>query len=336
MNIKASINKFYQAAKKAVGEAVVGNDFARADGTVDGVVVGAAAGAVAGGAVGTMKGFYDQSADRVTETSITRTISEPELKGHHYYVRSDWSRRCFGSGEFRRCERELSGWWHTYSPNITSRVIRTYEEPSLQHSNHGSALGSALAGVAIGASIGAVLGLATGVVGKAVGSHPLERKPIPPDMRKELIDDAGETILKHTAIGAGAGAALGFGSGLLESSSALKLEQQWLRPQMTSKSLGTIPRAHYEWNGGGWDWGRPGQYRDHSPSGTTSVVRQAPILDQWGTPQMETVIKTLDSQRFGVISGVLGGTVLGAGMGFATGVTSSIINRMLAQAPPEA
>ena len=52
MQITSSFKSAYQNIKRSLGEAVVGSDFARQDGTVDGIVLGASAGAVLGGAVG--------------------------------------------------------------------------------------------------------------------------------------------------------------------------------------------------------------------------------------------------------------------------------------------
>ena len=317
--------------KRKIGESVVGDDFARQDGTVDGILLGATAGAAVGGVIGAGRGLINQSSDQVTEVAVRQNITDPVLQGHRYYVRSDWSNHCTGFDEFRRCERQLDGWWHNYSPSVNDRLIGSYSEPALQHSNPGTYLGSAVAGAAMGAGVGAGLGLAVGVLGKLVGAHPLERKKLPPEVREKLIDDTGNNVAASTALGAGIGATLGLAAGLMEQSGAVKLSRVWQKPVTTSRNIGEIPRNHYEWNHGRWEWGRPGNYQDHSPRGNTPVYRQAPVLDSRGRPEMVNATKNLDSTRFGAVSGLLGGAVMGAGVGFGVGVAASILDRALLQ-----
>ena len=316
MNIASSLNNFFQKVKRKVGESVVGNDFARQDGTVDGIVLGATAGAAVGGVLGAGRGLLNQSSDQVTEVALPRNITDPVLQGHRYYVRSDWSTHCTGFDEYRHCERELDGWWHNYSPRINDRLIGSYSEPALQHSNPGTYLGSAVAGAAIGAGVGTGLGLAVGVLGKLVGAHPLEREKLPPEVREKLIDDTGNNVASSTALGAGIGATLGLAAGLMEQSGAVKVSRVWQKPVTTSRNIGEIPRNHYEWNHSRWEWGRPGNYQDHSPRGNTPVYRQAPVLNSRGRPEMVNATKELDSTRFGAVSGLVGGAALGAGVGF--------------------
>ena len=334
MQITSSFKSAYQNIKRSLGEAVVGSDFARQDGTVDGIVLGASAGAVLGGAVGGARGLLHQTQNQVTEELRHRSISEPKLDGYRYYVRADWDRDCRTHGEHTHCERELDGWWHNYSPNIRERVVGGFTEPTLQNSHQATVVGAAFTGAAIGAGIGAGLGLATGVLSLLAGGHPLRRKPLPPEIREQLVVDSGEAVVRSTAIGAGLGAAVGLGAGLLEQAGALSVERTWDAPLYEQRDLGSIPRNHYEWNWS-WDWARPGDYQDHSPRGNRPVIREAPVLDSAGRPAMRPVTRHLDSARFGPVSGLLGGAAVGAGLGFATGVATSIVNRLLVQSGME-
>lgn len=92
-----------------------------------------------------------------------------------------------------------------------------------------------------------------------------------------------------------------------------------------------LHRYHDQWNFGGWDWARPGNYYDHSPSGNRAVIRQTPVLDPSGRPRLQRVTKELDSSRLGPVSGLLGGAAVGAGVGLAAGVAGSILTRVMVQ-----
>ena len=334
MKITNSFSNLYQRAQKAIGQAVVGDDFFRADGTVDGILLGAGTGALVGGAVGGVRGLVHQAADSVSEELVTRSISDPKLQGFRYSVRADWDTDCYGSDENRHCDTDLDGWWHTYHADVRSRVVGSFQEPTLQHSHQLTALSSAATGAAIGAGVGAALGLATGVMGRVMGGHPLKRKSLPSDVRQQLIQNTGATVIKSTAIGAGVGGAIGLGAGLLEQSKSLSMERTWNAPIYENKDLGSIPRNHYEYNWG-WDWNNPSDFSRHSPRGETSVVRSAPLLDARGQPRMRSVTETLDSSRLSPLGGLVAGTVVGAGMGFATGIAAGVINRLLVQSGVE-
>ena len=329
VNVTSSLKNFYHSAKRAVGEAVVGDDYRRADGTVDGILLGAAAGAAVGGTVGAAKGLYDQFADTVDEKWETHGIQDPKLNGHRYFVRADWDTDCYGTGEHRHCDRDLDGWWHTYSPRIENRIVGNFQKPVLHHSHNGTFLAGAATGAALGAGVGAAVGLLTGFASRAIGGHPMSREPLPPQVREQLVEKTGETVVKSTAIGAGLGAALGLTAGLVEVSKNQNIQRTWNQPLSQSKYLGDIPRNHYEWNRGWGNWNRPSDYSRYSPSGERAVYRQAPLLDDAGRPAMESVTRNLSSQRFGPVGGLVGGAAIGAGLGFATGVASSIVNRLL-------
>lgn len=312
----------------------MGDDFARKDGTVDGILLGATAGAAIGGVVGAGRGLVAQSSDTVSVVDVHHNVSEPVLEGHRYYVRSDWDTDCWGTGEHRRCDRDLDGWWHTYQPRIRNRIVGSFTEPQIQHSNPGTFLGNAVAGAAIGAGIGAGVGLALGVVGRMVGAHPLERESLSPEAREKLVENTGNNVMSSTALGAGIGATVGLGAGLMEKSGAVKVSTLWRKPLTTTKNLGQIPRNHYEWNRGFGNWNRPSNYRDHSPSGTKNVHRTTPVLDRSGTPRMEQVTKDLDSTRFGPMTGLIGGAVVGAGIGLGVGIATSILDRAMMDSGP--
>lgn len=334
MQITSSLKNTFQNLGRSIGAAVVGDDFSRSDGTIDGVVLGAGAGAAVGGAVGAARGLYAQAQNQVEERMVYNRITDPQLEGHSYYVRADWDTDCHTIGDHTHCDRELDGWWHSYSPRISERVVGGFQEPTLQNSHGATFVGSALTGMAVGAGVGAGLGLAAGVIGRLAGGHPLKRKPLPDELKEQLVIDVGETVLKSTAVGAGVGAALGLGAGLIEQSGALSVERSFDLPVYQDRDLGSIPRNHYEWNRS-WGWARPGDYRDYSPRGNRAVVRQAPVLNNSGEPLMQGVTKQLDSARFGPVTGLLGGTIVGAGVGFATGVASGVVNRLLAQSDLE-
>lgn len=331
MKIAAGVQSFYQRAKRAVGEAIVGDDFFRQGGGVDGVILGASGGAVVGGAIGAAKGMYDQASDQVSEVQVTKQIKDPTLIGHRYSVREDWDEDMFCDDDDMFCDEDLSGWWHNYSPDISNRVVGNFEMPTLKHSHSATVVNSALAGAAVGAGVGAGLGLATGIATRFLGGHPLERKTrLPSHIREQLIADSGNNVAKSTAIGAGVGAAVGLGAGLLEQSKSANITRTWSAPVMESKNLGSIPRDHYEWNWGS-DWNDPSDFSDHSPKGTESVIRQVPVLDASGQPTFQEVTKTIDSTRLTPLGGMVGGLAAGAGIGFAVGVASSVINRVIVQ-----
>jgi hypothetical protein len=336
VQITSSLKNAYQNITRSIGEAVVGDDFSRQDGTVDGIVLGASAGAAIGGAVGGVRGLYQQAQNSVSERQVHKSITVPRLEGHSYSVRADWDTDCDTHGEHTHCDRELDGWWHTYRPNVRERVVGGFSEPTLQNSHQSTFVSAALTGAAIGAGLGAGIGLATGVISRLAGGHPMRRKPLPPELREQLVANAGETVMKSTAIGAGVGAAVGLGAGLLEASGAISVERTWDTPVFESRSLGNIPRNHYEWNRSwGWSWPSPGDYRDHSPRGERTVVRQAPVLDRSGEPMMRPVTRQLNSARLGPLSGLIGGAAVGAGVGFAAGIASSVVNRVLVQSGME-
>jgi hypothetical protein len=331
MNISGRISKIFQKTKSAVGEAVVGDDFFRQSGTVDGVMLGAAGGAAVGGILGATRGLYHQAQDQVTEVQTQKSVGVPSLEGHRYSVREDWDEDMFCDDDDMFCDEDLSGWWHNYSPDIRNRIVGTYDVPELKHSHSATVVGSAVSGAAIGAGVGAALGLATGVVGRLLGGHPMERKHrLPDQVREKLINDTGSTVVKSTAIGAGVGAALGLSAGLLEQSKAASIERTFAEPVTVSKNLGSIPRDHYEWNHGS-DWADPGNYRNHSPKGDESVVRQTPVLDSAGNPTYRNVTREFDSSRLSPVSGMVTGALTGAGVGFAVGIASSVVNRLLVQ-----
>lgn len=331
MNISRSLKSIYRSTKKAIGEAVVGDDFFRKGGVADGVILGAAAGAATGGAVGLARGAYDQVSDQITEVQTQKDVKVPRLDGYRYSVREDWDEEAFCDDDDLFCDEELDGWWHNYSPDIRHRVVGTFEQPELKHSHSGTVVGSAITGMAVGAGIGAALGFATGVVGRVVGGGPLERKHrLPADLREQLVADTGQQVVKSTAIGAGVGAAVGLGAALLEQSKSATITRTWMAPVTTDENLGSIPRDHYEWNHG-WDWADPTDYSDHSPRGTEDVIRPVPVLDGNGRATFESVTETIDSRRFGITTGVVGGALAGAGIGLGVGVASSVVNRILVQ-----
>ena len=331
MRIGSGLKNIYQKTKRAVGEAVVGDDFFRREGVLDSVMMGAATGAVVGGSIGVAKGAYDQLSNQVTEVQTQKDVKVPRLDGHRDWVREDWDEDMFCDDDDTFCDEDLSGWWHNYSPDIRHRVVGSFEQPELKHSHSSTLVGSAVTGAAIGAGVGTALGLATGVVGRLLGGGPLEReKRLSPELREKLVADTGNQIFKSTAVGAGVGAAVGFGAAMLEQAKSANITRTYMAPVMENKNLGSIPRDHYEWNHG-WDWADPTDYRDHSPKGTESVIRPVPVLDANGEPTFEAVTETIDSRRFGITTGVVGGALTGAGIGLGVGVASSIVNRILVQ-----
>lgn len=330
MKIGQSFSSFLERARQSIGEAVVGDDFFRRDGVVDGIALGAGTGAVVGGVLGAGRGLYHQSMDQVSEVNERHSINDPYLNGYRYRIQDDWDTDCTGTGEHRRCDRELDGWWHNYSPRIEDRVVGSYLKPTLQHSHQGTVLGSAVTGAVMGAGVGAALGLATAVVGRALGANPLERRSLPGEVREKLIEESGDNALKGAALGAGVGADVGLGAGILEATKSSNIERSWYEPITQSKNLGSIPRNHYEWNWGS-DWNRPSDFQDYSPRGTVDIVRPGPVLNALGEPRLKPVTGVIESARFGPLSGMVGGAVVGAGVGFATGIATSIVNRILVQ-----
>jgi len=330
VRILAHAGSIIKNIKRSIGEAVVGDDFVRQDGVVDGIALGASTGAVVGGTVGAARGLLHQSADRVTEVPVEKQILDPKLNGYTYRVSEDWDRDCTTIGDYTDCDWELDGWWHRYSPRIDNRVVGRFERPELRHSHDLTMLGSAVTGAAVGAGIGAAAGLATGIIGKTLGGGPLDRKPIPPELREQLIEETGENVVTSTAVGAGIGGALGLAAGLIEQSNAVETVLEWNEPIYNREHLGTIPRNHYEWNWS-WDWADPSDFRDHSPKGDRPIVADVPVLSDRGEPRFQEVSEEFHSARFGPLSGMVGGALIGAGLGLATGVAGGVVGRLIAQ-----
>jgi hypothetical protein len=314
-----------------LGSQVVDNDFGAGDErTRDYAVLGATAGAVAGATVGTIVGFNSQSSNSIKEVMADRSITHPEMNGYSHTAVPVFDTDCTTDSQGNEtCTTEIEGWWHNYSPNIHSRVVGHYQEPTFQNSNF---LEPLMGGV-LGAIGGGAIGLAAGI-GAAALQRSLEEKSgsssrpvrLEPEAKLALTHRTGVAMAAGAAVGTGLGIFLGSRAGSIELGSQQVHDRTWYVPVTESQRLGYIPDSHYEWNWSGFPLPLGG-----NRAATEPVHRQVPVYDRSGDPKMTHTSKTFTTNRYGPLFGGVVGGLMGAGVGLAAGVAVGVTDKMLSE-----
>lgn len=323
-----------------VGDQVRGNDDygTRQDNRMrDYAVAGGAAGAVVGATIGTIKGFQSQAENEVKEVWEGRTIEHPELDGYRHRTVADVDRWCAKRDDDGDCtdwDSEIDGWWHRYSPNVRSRVVGEFSEPTFKNQNFLEPLSGAFLGALGGGFVGVLAG-----VGAAALQNSLEDRNTPgaverfePQSSKPRAEEAlthrmGGYAIAGTVLGAGVGAYLGVQAGGAEAAANEVNTRSWNIPVYQKETIGHIPDDYYEDNSF-FQWG-PDSGRGRAE--TEPVRRDVPVYDSEGSPRMTETSKTFESKRYGKVLGGIAGGAIGAGVGLATGVTVGLADKILTQ-----
>lgn len=316
-----------------VGEQVVGeNDFGtRDDKTRDYAVLGASVGAVAGATIGTIAGFNAQANNDIEEVWKTRNINHPEMHGYSHSTTPVFDTDCTtdSDGE-QHCTTEIEGWWHNYSPNITNRVVGTYQEPTFQNTKFFEPLMGGFLGALGGGAVGLAAGIGAAALQRTLQEKSGKAQPAPvelkPEVKKALTARTGAVVVTGAAIGVGVGALLGNQAGNIELGSQEIHNRTWSIPVTESETLGYIPPSHYEHNWTGFPVSFGG-----NRSATQPVNRQVPVYDRAGNPRLTHTNETFKTNRYGPIFGGVVGGFVGAGVGLAAGVAFGLTDKMLTE-----
>ena len=328
-----SIGQKARTFTRWVGEQVVGeNDFGSGDDkTRDYAVLGATAGAVAGAAVGTMVGFNSQGSNNIEEVWKTRNINHPEMHGYRHYTVPVYDTDCTTDSQGKEtCTTEIEGWWHHYDPNITNRVVGTYQEPTFQNTNFLEPLMGGLIGAVGGGAVGLAAGVGIAALQRTLQEKSGKTAPKPVELKPEVKDAltgrTGVAVVAGAAMGVGVGAWLGSNAGQIELGAQEVHNRTWSIPVTQSETLGYVPSSHYEWNWSGFPLPLGG-----SRSATEPVNRQVPVYNRAGDPRLTHTNKTFTTNRYGPVFGGIAGGVIGAGVGLAAGVAFGITDKMLTE-----
>lgn len=295
----------------------------------DVVVLGTTAGAVVGAAVGTYLGFRAQDTNQVNEQWKTHSIDHPSLQGWSHHTSARYNEDCHteGSGDnaHRVCDRELDGWWHRYSPNISERPVGSYRAPEF----HNTKFMEPLLGGFLGAVGGGLLGLGIGVGVNALRHSLNHEQPEPAALSTKERDEMARTVGAVTLVGGGVGlltgALLGHASGVMEQAQKQVQTREWLEPVYQRQSLGEIPRDYYQKR---WFSIFPRSGEDYR-NGTEPVYRDVPVYDANGRPALHSVKHTFDSARYGPLGGAILGGLIGGGVGLAAGVAAGTLLKIV-------
>lgn len=153
----------------------------------------------------------------------------------------------------------------------------------------------------------------------------------------KLRNDFGtQAVTAGTMVGGATGAYLGYEAARMEISNARSASLQWQEPVMVDKNLGNIPRSHYQWTFGIPFWSDSNRFEYDANGnlidasyGVKPVYRSGPVINSDGSLEMKTVERTLNSQRFGIFGGVMGGLAIGAIGGSLAGLAVSLINKIV-------
>ena len=330
-----SVGQGFNKFKSWVGKQVVqGDDFgtARNDKRRDYAVLGAATGAVAGATIGTITGFQSQSQISVDESTVNLPIKHPRMTGfsHHTSPRYRTDYHTDSNGD-TYTTRELTGYYHSYSPNITNRVVGTFDQPTFELSNTWEPLRGGIIGAIGGGALGLAAGIGLAVLQESLeGSKAPAEVELPPQKTKEIVNRSGTAVIAGTAIGAGVGAFLGAQAGAAELGAGEVHTRSWMAPVMRNETLGHIPHNHTQtvWFGTGW----PNSGRT---SGNKPVIRPVPTYTRAGQPQMAETTKTFETNRYGTVFGGITGGIIGAGVGLAAGVAVGVGGKLMAELQAE-
>lgn len=319
-----------------VGEKVTGKqDFRSTEETRsrDYAVIGAAAGAVAGATVGAITGFDSQKSNRIEEVWVNRQIVDKTMNGYSHHTRADYSTECVARDDDNNCTRtetNLDGWWHSYSPNITDRVVGNYTEPTFQNSKAWEPLMGGFVGAIGGGLIGLGTGLGVAALQRALTKDEVkpERPKLSPKAQEDLAVRAGSAAIGGAILGTLVGAYAGRNAGVIELASRQTHARSWAVPQMETRTLGQIPSSHYERNWFGSTWASPD---DVNTNANQPVNRSVPVYHRDGDVRMTSAEQTFQTNRYGPIFGGLAGGIIGAGVGLAAGLVVGVSDKLLTE-----
>jgi hypothetical protein len=320
-----------------VGQQVVGrNDFRGKEQarSRDYAVLGAASGAVAGAAIGVVAGFDSQKSTTIKEVWVGRDITHPQMNGYSHHASPDYSTECLAKDAQGSCtssRRNLDGWYHTYTPNISERVVGHFSEPTFRNTN----FLEPLMGGALGAVGGGLLGLGVGLGVAALqrtltrDNEPEPEKPkLSPEAQQALHSRAGAAALGGGILGTVVGTYAGSQAGLIELAAKQVHSRAWDIPVFETQTLGHVPGSHYEYNLFGSTWASPSGGRSYAD---VPVNRSVPLYDRAGNPRLQVNEEVFNTNRYGPIFGGIAGGMIGAGVGLAAGLVIGVGDKLLSE-----
>ena len=300
----------------------------------DYAVIGAAAGAVTGATIGVVSGFEAQKSSTIKEVWVDRNIVHPQMNGYSHSTTPDYSTECVArddKGDCTRTETNLDGWYHSYSPNISERVVGHFNEPTFRNTN----TWEPLMGGAIGAISGGLVGLGVGLGVAALqrslakeNSTPPERPKLSPEAEKALHTRAGAAAVGGGILGAIVGTYVGSNAGAAELAAKQSHTRVWNVPVYQTQTLGHVPSSHYERNWFGSTWSSPS---GGSSNANVPVNRNVPEYDRGGDPRLTGTQKVFNTNRYGPLFGGIAGGVIGAGVGLAAGLVIGVGDKLLSE-----
>ncbi|MCE1245797.1 MAG: hypothetical protein LWY06_04040 [Firmicutes bacterium] len=278
------------------------------------VVVGAAGGAAIGGALGMADGVLQTALDeaKINVTETKHDIQKPVLKGFDGKLAED-----------KDSAGSLQGYNHTFSPRIEYQKVGTFEtkEAQVTHSvNAESPVSEGIKNMVAGAAIGGGLGVALAVGRKIMKKGQFEGRQDRP------IEGEGKVIAAGAGLGAAGGAVLGGLGAMIEAGHGEGKEISWKQPIMEKMTLGQMPQDHYH---------SVFEVVKETNVPNRDVVLEGPKMEKGllgigESPAMEKITKTVEvAPRYGIMSQVLGGTILGAVGGALAGVVVNVLRKIV-------
>lgn len=331
-SVGMSLNNF----TRWVGQKVVGrDDFSTSADTRqrDFAVLGAATGAVAGATIGTITGFNSQKANSIEEVWVDRKVVHPQMNGYSHHTSADYSTECVERNDENACvrsETNLDGWWHSYSPNITDRVVGNYNEPTFQNTNKWEPLTGGVVGAIGGGLVGLGVGLGLAALTRSLQDERLPSTPpkLSPEAEKALTTRAGAAAVGGAVLGTVVGAVVGSHAGQIELASRESHTRYWSVPVTQTETIGHVPSGHYERNWFGSTWASPD---DVNRNANQPVNRTVPVYQRDGDVRFAPTEKEFQTNRYGPIFGGIVGGAVGAGVGLATGLLIGVTDKLLSE-----
>lgn len=276
------------------------------------VIMGTAGGAAIGGALGMTEAVIESALDnpKIEVTETEHAIENPVLKGYDDRMIEDKD-----SGGM------LKGYDHKFTPRIEYEKVGDYKVPEARVSHTVDAESPVMSGIK-GMATGAIIGGVSGV-GVAVGRKLLNKGKYVPRKDRNL-EGEGKVIAGGAVVGAAGGAVVGGLGAMVESGHSAAEEISWKQPVMEEKTIGKIPQDHYH---SVFETIREDNIpkRDvtvEGPRMKDGLLGEKPVMEK-----METTVEI--EPRFGFLSQVLGGAVLGAVGGALAGVVVNVLRKII-------
>ncbi len=276
------------------------------------VIAGATTGGAIGGALGMADGVIQTALDdpKIEVTKVEKTVTKPVLKGYDDKLIED-----------RDSSGMLKGYNHVFTPRIEYQKVGDYKVPEAKVTHTVDANSPVLEGVK-GMVTGAVIGGALGL-GVAVGRKVLKKGEYIPHEQRE-IEGEGKVIAASAGIGAVGGAAMGGLGAVIESGHSEVKDISWKQPVIEKTTIGQIPQDHYH---------SVYDVVHEADVPKRDVVVDAPKMKHgiFGEkPVMEKMHTTVEIKpRYGFLSQVLGGAVIGAIGGALLGVLVNVLRKII-------